>query len=230
VIAILGLLAALLAPALSHGKAQAQRIRCLNNLRQRTVALHLYSDDNSFRYPFWNGSISKVPVYWHDLLEAYDSLAWTNRASHCPAYRGIIDNAQISAFPRGSYAYNCLGTSGTSFFVAPHNPRGLGWYPLTESAVSESDVTSPGEMYALSDARVYTDPSRPGSSRWTGLTWMNIGLSNPGEVQPFRHQRNYNVCFVDGHCSSVKRSDYTDAAKTGQNWNRDHQTHLGEPP
>jgi len=230
VIGIIGLVATLLVPALARAKAQAQSIRCTNNLRQRAIALQLYSEDNDSRYPFWNGSVSEVPLYWHDLLEHYGSLVWTNPAAHCPAYRGIIDHARMSAFPRGSYAYNCLGTSGTSFYTDPHSPRGLGWYPVSEAAVREWDVKAPSEMYALADARVYPDPSHPGSSTWTGLTWMNIGVSNPGEVQLLRHGRNYNVAFLDAHVWKVRRSDYVDAAKTGQNWNRDHQQHLGDPP
>ena len=230
VLAVIGVLAAVLGPALSNAKAEAQRVRCINNLRQLGLALHLYSSDNAFHYPFWNGSTSPTPIYWHHLLEQYDPLAWTDAAAHCPAYRGIIDDGRVSASPRGSYAYNGLGTSGETFYTDPHNPRGLGWYPLVEAAVSEANVAVPTEMYALSDARVYLDPAKPGSTTWVGLTWMNIGFSNPGEVQPLRHGANYNVSFIDGHCSLVKRADYADATKTGGSWNRDHQAHLGEPP
>src|SRR5688500_6365260 len=44
--AIIAVLASLLIPALSRGKARALSIACLNNLRQMNIAWTLYSDEN----------------------------------------------------------------------------------------------------------------------------------------------------------------------------------------
>jgi prepilin-type N-terminal cleavage/methylation domain-containing protein/prepilin-type processing-associated H-X9-DG protein len=46
VIAIIGILAALLLPALSKATESARTTVCINNLRQLTFAWHLYADDN----------------------------------------------------------------------------------------------------------------------------------------------------------------------------------------
>jgi prepilin-type N-terminal cleavage/methylation domain-containing protein len=51
VIAIIVILAALLLPALSRAKAQAQSTRCKNNLRQMSLALKMYVDDHASKYP-----------------------------------------------------------------------------------------------------------------------------------------------------------------------------------
>ncbi|MGA2871085.1 MAG: type II secretion system protein, partial [Verrucomicrobiota bacterium] len=47
VISIIAVLAALLLPALSKAKSQAQNIACVNNLKQLNVCWHLYILDNN---------------------------------------------------------------------------------------------------------------------------------------------------------------------------------------
>src|SRR5689334_18251831 len=47
VIAIIAILAALLLPALSQSKGKAESLTCAGNLKQLSLAWHLYADDNS---------------------------------------------------------------------------------------------------------------------------------------------------------------------------------------
>jgi len=50
-VAIIGILAALLLPALSKSKEQARRVNCKNHLRQFTLAAIMFADDHDSRLP-----------------------------------------------------------------------------------------------------------------------------------------------------------------------------------
>ena len=128
VIAILGILAALLLPALSTARAYAHSTSCKNHLRQMGMALKMYVDEHRSRFPYylgppgpaygdtpWPGGIrgkGKGCVFWSTKLFPYYSLNWTNKAFHCPAYKGAMTGPVhdlMSAHRLGSYAYNYGG-------------------------------------------------------------------------------------------------------------------------
>ena len=74
VIAIIAILAALLLPTLSRAKAQANSASCKNHLHQLGLALHMYVEDNSQRYPFltyWTNEFDTRGANWPDMLQPY---------------------------------------------------------------------------------------------------------------------------------------------------------------
>ena len=64
VIAIIGILAALLLSALTGAKDRAERAVDINNLRQVSLALHMYCDDNHDRLPWPNWSYPGDRTGW----------------------------------------------------------------------------------------------------------------------------------------------------------------------
>ena len=81
VIAIIAILASLLLPALAKSKEKAQRIQCQNNVKQITLAMHLYAGDSQDRLPEPN---------WNS--------PWTQRGWLYDASKGSVPNITVAPY------------------------------------------------------------------------------------------------------------------------------------
>ena len=236
VIAIVGILAALLMVAVSKAKGRAQRIQCLNNVRQLGIGVHLFTSDNGV-YPLAYDGVTDTGSFngWAQVLEHTFSghdLKELKGVWHCPAY-----------FPPDSiegkfdYGYNGFGL-GEMFNDAI---LGLGGHSGIRAkslgpAVKESEVMDPSGMMAVGDGLIgsgfptFTINDRTG---WFGrpriVSEYVVGQGQPGSTEraKSRHQGKANVVFCDGHVESPTLqflfADTRDEALS--RWNRDNKPH-----
>jgi len=64
VIAIIAILAAMLLPAIAKAKERAQRTACKNNLRQDSLAILMYAQDNAERFPSNSRPAGTLHAVW----------------------------------------------------------------------------------------------------------------------------------------------------------------------
>jgi type II secretory pathway pseudopilin PulG len=70
VIAIIGILTAMLLPSLSAAKEKAKQLSCLNNLRQLRLALSMYANENDGQFP------PRFEPFWMERLQPnYENIA-----------------------------------------------------------------------------------------------------------------------------------------------------------
>lgn len=74
VIAIIAILAGMLLPGLARAKETAKRISCVNNMRQLTLAVSLYEDDNRGLFPVRTGGEPNNPRWPGRLRDTYRDL------------------------------------------------------------------------------------------------------------------------------------------------------------
>lgn len=110
VISVIGILAAILLPALGRAKEKGRQTACLNNLRQVNMAIRLYADDYNDALPVLpvpNPYPNGVGAYYKQLVKGY--LGLTGPASPkekvfiCPSDR-ILQTQEGHAFT--SYTFN----------------------------------------------------------------------------------------------------------------------------
>ena len=142
VIAIIAILAGMLLPALAKAKAKAQRISCVNNMKQIGTATRIYATDNQDRFPWQVPSIEGGSA---DSLGKYKE-NWV----HWQALSNELSNPKVVRSPRD-------GNRNQANSFATKKPKGAagrntvafgvkGNYSMSYTIGSEGDESKPNNI------------------------------------------------------------------------------------
>ncbi len=201
VVALIGILASLLLPALSRTKEAARQATCINNLRQLGLAAQLYWDDHqgeSFRYR--TESDATGDTYW---------FGWLERGSEG---QRKFDRTRGALYPylggRGIELCPALDYTMAEFKLkATGAAYGYGYNihvstPANQPVIKISAVRSPALLAFLADAAQINSFQHPASPDHPMLEeFYYISTNEP--TAHFRHGAKADATFADGHAQAL---------------------------
>ena len=199
VIAIIAILAAMLLPALSQAREKARAAKCIGNLKQLTMAVIMYADNNDGLYcprtMLKNGY--STTGSWDVREGVCDTLGLKNPAGESEPFDASIAyvKAYTLPYPHSWGIFRCPSSrpfAGSDYF----NTDGYGFNTTVSSGDGAGNFYS-GCVYAGQINRI-TSPS-------TVILWFdspaagNAISANSAKNACSRHSNGCNIGWADGH-------------------------------
>jgi prepilin-type processing-associated H-X9-DG protein len=207
-VAIGTLVGAVLLASLGDAKAKVQAAVCTSNLREISLAVRLYTDDNGGYMPTASYGSGAPIGPWPKLLRPYLPLRVTNATSLanlvfvCPSanYPGFQNNDL-------GFTYSCTAA------MLGHAPVGNG-LTTTQPRRQDQVLTSPAQTPLIFDCK--EDPTTLSPNCRSNIPWsggapfsakvdLNSGSPASCTALDFRHNNTntMNIAFFDGSVRSV---------------------------
>ena len=183
VIAVIGVLASLLLPALGQAQDRARSTQCVSNLRQWGLAYRQYADDNKDFLPRRGQGMQPLAQIdrsedWFNALPPY---------FNSPPYEGLFAaNQKLKAHSYSVFVCPVANDPGSNHFLPYGMNMNLCPWNLPQ-ATRFAEVTRPSQVVAMADA--------PGPYAST------FPSTKPYSVIP-RHSGRVNILFLAGEVSS----------------------------
>ena len=189
VVAIIGLLAALLFPAFKSARGAAHRASCASNLQQIGLAFQMYAQD----------ARNKLPPL---LLPSDTNCSWPIQIL---PYTRSVEVFKCPSSPHGDFRPDCPVTEPGAPFQIGRGSYDVNFFEAVNRGRSLLSIRNPGDTILLCDGA--------GGQATFGMTDESINslvsvrdLSVLGD----RHGNGANVGYVDGHVKWVKYDDLLD--------------------
>jgi prepilin-type N-terminal cleavage/methylation domain-containing protein/prepilin-type processing-associated H-X9-DG protein len=207
VIAIIAILASLLLPVLSKGKARAQTIDCVDHLRQLQLSWHMYAHDNgdtlvlnNFVYYVSMGTTNQPSL-------GVDRDTWCHSIAPFDPNPISSTNSLLFDYNRNAAIYHCPADTST-VLGRPGQLRNRSFnmsnsinMEQADHFTKETEIRSPSTLFVFidTDADEITDPTFGVIS--VGDYYQDYWLDIPAD----RHNtRGANLTFADGHVETWK--------------------------
>lgn len=217
VIGIIGLLVALILPAIGKARAQAVSTACASNLRQMYFAANAYADDRGGRLP--GVEFGGMSTAWVGRLLPYLSNQSGHTAGevvHCPAIaQDEIAEPNQWLPPTMTYGVN-------SYINIPQWQGRRSARMDTSRIILMGDKSAGYEDWLMSEDGGYYDPSN-----WSGTPGQTIQMVDHKGFKSRRHGggRLANMLMADGHVASMGTHELR--VNSGHwYWGTDFRVHL----